>query len=379
MHHQIRGRRVVYALLVATVTLLTLSACGSSGSSGDASTLLKQTFSGSHTVNSGNLSFSLTVNPSGSRILTGPITLSFGGPFQSNGHGKLPASSFNISVSALGRSGSIGILSTGTNGYVTLKGTSYQLPATTFQKLESSFAQIGASGGGSGGGTLSRLGINPLHWLVNPSVVGNESIGGTATTHIRAGVNVAALLTDFSTFLQKASTLGSVGATRLPGGISSATRTRIAGEVQNPTVDVWTGTSDKTIRRLAIQLTLPVTGKFSTALGGLQSAQIGVSLQYTSLNRPQTIVAPTTVRPFSEFTAQLQSFLASVRGVAGSVAGSAGAGSAGAGSTGAGSAGAATTAGGTTGASTQRYGQCIQSAAGDVSKMQQCASLLSGK
>ncbi len=42
-------------------------------------------------------------------MLTDPITLSFGGPFQSRGTGKLPASNFNISISALGtaaRSGS---------------------------------------------------------------------------------------------------------------------------------------------------------------------------------------------------------------------------------------------------------------------------------
>ena len=204
------------ALLIAASSIA-LSACGSS-SGGDANSLLKQTFSGSHTVTSGNLSFSLTVSPSGSRTLSGPITLSFGGPFQSRGKGQLPASNFNISITASGRTGSLGILSTGTNGYVTLQGTSYQLPAATFQKLESSFAQVASSpGAGSNGGTLSKLGIDPLHWLVNPSVVGHESVGGADTTHIRAGVNVAALLADLNTFLQKASSLGRLRRGQDPG------------------------------------------------------------------------------------------------------------------------------------------------------------------
>ena len=97
--------------------------------------------------------------PSGSSTLNGPITLSFGGPFQSLGKGKLPKSNFNVSISALGKTGSLGILSTGTTGYVTLQGTSYQLPAATFQKLESSFAALASSpGGGSGSGRCRSSG-----------------------------------------------------------------------------------------------------------------------------------------------------------------------------------------------------------------------------
>src|SRR5436305_9427552 len=144
MDDLIRGWRAAFACLALVLVALTLAACGSSGSgsSENPTTLLNQTFSGSHTVNSGNLTFSLTVTPTGSKTLTGPITLNFGGPFQSLGKGKLPKSNFTVSIGALGKSASLGILSTGTNGYVSLQGTSYQLPAATFQKLESSFSSF---------------------------------------------------------------------------------------------------------------------------------------------------------------------------------------------------------------------------------------------
>jgi hypothetical protein len=373
MHHRIGGLRIACALLIAAAASLAISACGSS--SPDANGLLKQTFTGSHTVDSGNVNISLTVTPSGSSTLSGPITLSFGGPFESLGKGRLPASNFNISVSALGRSGSLGILSTGSSGYVTLQGTSYQLPAATFQKLESSFAQITSSSGGSSGtGALSKLGIDPLRWLVNPSVVGNESVGGADTTHIRAGVNVAALLEDLNTFLQKASSLGISGAGRIPSNISATTRSRIASEVKGPTFEVWTGSSDKTVRRLAIRLTLPVSGQVSSLLGGLASAQIGLSMQYANLNQPQTIRAPTTVRPYSEFTAKLQTFLGSVQGLGIGATGSTGSTGSTTGSTG--STAAPSTG---TGANVQSYSQCIQAAGQDVVKMQRCASLLNSK
>jgi hypothetical protein len=391
MHDRIRGLRPLCALAIAAIAALVVSACGSSSGSGNASSLLNQTFTGSHNVNSGNLNFSVTVNPSGSSTLTEPITLSFGGPFQSLGTGKLPKSNFNVSISAQGQSGSLGILSTGTSGYVTLQGTSYQLPAATFRQLESSFVQLASSPGGnsSGSGTLSKIGIHPLDWLVSPTIVGTESVGGASTTHIRADVNVTSLLADLNTFLHKAGSLGVSGTAKLPSSISAAARSKIAAEIQHPTFDVWTGNKDKTVRKLQIKLTVPVTGQISTALGGLSSAQIGISMQYSDLNQPQTITAPTNIRPYSEFSAKLQSFLSAVQGLASSTGAS---GSASSGSTTAsgspsatsatsatGSAGAATTGASGTSTQVQAYGQCLSAAHNDITKMQKCASLINGQ
>ncbi|MGI8428336.1 MAG: hypothetical protein ACR2OB_03315 [Solirubrobacteraceae bacterium] len=293
------------ALAAATLMCLALSACG--GGSGRAGTLLQQTFTGSHTVDSGNLSFNLTVTPSGSSVLTRPLVLSFGGPFQSLGKGKLPQSDFTIGVNALGRMLAVGIVSTGTRGYITLKGASYQLPAASFKKLESSFSALGASpGGGSASGSLGSLGIHPGSWLVNPSIMGSETVGGADSTHIRAGVNVAALLVDVQTLLRKAASAGVSGAGRIPTSIAPATRARIASEVKNPTVDVWTGSRDKTLRKLAVKLTLAVSGRISGLLGGLRSAAVAMTIEYDGLNQPQTITAPTALQPFSQLAARLR-------------------------------------------------------------------------
>ena len=278
-----------------------------------------------------------------------------------------------MSASALGRSVSLGILSTGTAGYVTLQGTSYQMPQATFQKLESSFAQLTSTGRELGLGTssLSKLGIQPLHWLTNPTVVGTENVGGTQTTHIHAGVNVNALLSDLNTVLEKASSLGVSGASSLKSGIPAADRSKIASEVKNPSVDIWTGTSDKTIRRLTITLTLPVTGKASSELGGMTSADLGLTMQYSDLNQPQTIKAPTTREPVHPVPEQAERVRPGAPGrgrrrarhrqqqqqrrleleSAGPAPGPA--------------------------SSVAQYSQCIQEAGTDVAKMQKCASLLS--
>jgi hypothetical protein len=384
MQQLMRVRLVALTLTVAAIGAVGLSACGSD-SSGQARTLLQQTFGGHHRVQSGNLSFNLTVNPTGSSTLTTPITISFAGPFQSLGAGKLPRSNFTVTLAGLGKSGSLGLVSTGQNGFVTLAGASYQLPAATFQKLESSFSGLTSSGsGGSGSGSvLAKLGIDPLRWLVNPSIAGTETLGGAQTTHLRAGVNVAALLGDISTFLQKASSLGLSTTSGIPASISAASRTKIANEIRNPRFDVWTGTTDRTPRKLVIALTLPVTGQISTLLGGLRSADIALTMEYANLNQPQTITAPGNLRPFNEFTAKLKGIEQAIQGAVGSTLGGT------AGTTSSGTAtsaspptpaptntGSATTS---TPANVRNYNQCIQAAGTDVSKMQSCAPLLQAK
>ncbi len=368
MHDWIRGLRAGIGVVCAALVAVALASCGGGGGSDSASKLLKQTFSGEHQVKSGNLAFTVTLDPTGSTTLTSPVVLSFGGPFQSLGTGKLPQSNFQISVTEQGHTGTIGILSTGTAGFVTLAGTSYRLPTASFQKLESSFAQLATSSGSKpGSSALTKLGIKPLTWLNNPSVVGTESVGGANTTHIKASVNVAVLLGDFSRFLQKASSLGVSGTGKIPSGLTPATQSRIAGEVQSPRFDVWTGSDDKTVRKLQVALTLPVTGQISSLLGGLRSARVGLSMQYASLNQPQTIQAPTNVRPYSEFNAKLQSFVSSIQGGLASSA---------AGATGSGSAGTTSTGASGTAAAPQSYSACIQAAGQNVAAMQKCAPLL---
>ena len=361
-------------LIVAMLTVAATAACGSSSSgSANPNTLLKETFSGKHTVTSGDIDLTLTIDPSGSSLLNGPITLSFGGPFQSRGAGKLPESNFTVSASALGHNVAVGVISTGTAGYVTLQGSSYQLPAASFQKLESSFGQLSTSQGtNSGSSALAKLGIHPMDWLTNPTLVGTENVGGAQTDHIHAGVNVNALLNDLSTAITKSSSLGLAGGTAaakaLSSGIPAADRSKIAAEVKNPSVDIWTGTSDHTIRRLTITLTVPVTGKTSSQLGGVTSADIGLTIQYSDLNQPQTIKAPTNVKPFSQFQTKLDSFVQSLQGLTGATGSSSSSG---------GAAGGGTSTTGSASAGVSRYSQCLQKAGGDISKVQKCASLLS--
>jgi len=298
-------RRVLALLLIGAATL-GLSACGGSN---QAARLLRETFSGRHRVTSGQLAMTLSVTPQGASALHGPLVLSVSGPFQSLGPGRLPASAFTVSVSAAGPSAGATITSTGSSGYVTFQGESYRLPQATFEQLESSFADLGAAPGAGGSGVAGRLGIHPQQWVSNPQIVGDEAINGTNTTRIRAAINMRALLRDLNTFLQRAAAAGVPGAGSL---LSPSDRQRIAAEVQHPTLNVWTGVSDKTLRRMEVDLGVPVGGQLSALLG--RSAAISLTMQYADLNQPQTITAPRHLRPYSEFQAKLRVLVQDLEG-----------------------------------------------------------------
>jgi len=252
---------------------------------------------------------------------------------------------------------------------VSLEGADYQLPQADFVKLEQSFASTRSSGGAQDAG-LGQLGIDPLHWLTKPSIVGTETIGGASTTHIRAGVNVGALIADLNTFLAKTAKKAAGASSSIPTQIPKADVQKIAAAVKNATVDVWTGKSDTTLRKLALNLNVPVTGQVSTELGGMTSAGVGLSIQYTDLNQPQTISAPTSVQPYSGFTAKLATIGQTLGGALGSSAlGGAQT------STSSGTA-TATNSSSSSATGVSKYSQCIEKASGDVTKMQKCASLL---
>jgi hypothetical protein len=104
-----------------------------------------------------------------------------------------------------------------------------------------------------------------------------------------------------------------------------------------------------------IDATLPVHGSLSSQLGGLSSARIRLTIDYSHLGEPQTITAPANAQNFSALQSKIQGL---AQGLAGS---------------GLGSAGSATPG---SSAKVSKYGKCVQKANGDVTKMQKCAALL---
>jgi hypothetical protein len=364
-----RLHRLLAVLALGACAAL-LVACGGGGGSGcgggsSANDLLKQTFSCSHSIKSGNIALSVNINAAGSKQLKGPISAQFNGPFQSLGKGKLPKFDFTVFVSAQGRQFNAGAVSTGSSGYLRYQGTTYSVPPSVFDQFRSGFEQAASKSSSTNKKSgLSRFGIDPKAWLKNPRIVGTASVAGTETKHISAQVDVSKMLDDINTLLGKAGSLGIPNATQLPKSITPAQRAQIQKAVKTATFDVYTGSSDHTLRKLAVNLVIDAASLASTSssTAGLSNLQVSFTFQIAGLNQPQTVTAPTGARPLSELTSKLGSLGSALGGAAGGSSGSTG-----------------TTPTAPKAGNVQKYSQCLQSAGGDISKEQQCAKLLTSK
>ncbi len=366
---------------VALVAIAVIAGCGSSNSavhlssSAHARSLLQQTAAAQHRVRSGVIAVTLALTPMTPGGGPNPISVSLEGPFQNRGDRRLPDADLNVSISARNKTRSLSLVSAGGAHYVTIGSDSYELPTSSSQMLDSRTAN-----GATASADLSNLGIRPQDWAVNPRVVGSDQIDGVATTRIHARIDAEKLVADLSALLPKLASLGlssSIGQLssvigRLPKRLPAAGQRRVAAEMHDPYVDLWTGSSDRILRKLILSFEIPAGAQTAGKVGG--SRVVTLTLQYSDLNRPQTIVAPTKTQPYAALDAKVNA-LAQQFGVGTS----------------------STTPSTDTTPRTDStphqpraepnrvpeltlspYARCIANAAGDFTKMRRCASLSNG-
>ncbi len=310
--------RTAVALLALFACVCLLSAC--SGSSGSAQSLLNDTFSGHTPIDSGNVNLSFDISAAGSSTATKPLSVRLSGPFQNAGAGKLPHFALRLDLSAAGHALGAGATSTGSALYVELAGTWFSTPQSTYKALEQGYAQATKSASTAKvRSTFASLGIDPGRWLSNPTKAGAATISGVSTIHLTASVDIPAFLADVSKLSQAGSALGL--ASPVPGGGGSLSPTvvnELAKSIKSAHVDVYTGKDDHLLRRLEVSATVSGTPQTQTLLGGLSAADVKVLLEFSGLNTPQTIAAPSNPQPPSQLLPALQQLVGVLQGVGGS-------------------------------------------------------------
>jgi hypothetical protein len=344
-------------VVIAVLALLAgvLAACGgSSSSSEDPNAVLRDTFGGGKAVKSGKIAASIDLKAKGGN-LNGPVSLKLDGPFEGQGDKQVPKFDLNLSLTGGGQSLSAGAISTGAAGYLKFSGQSYAVPADVFAQFKKGFEQSQSKGSGSPTATLSSLGVDPTRWLKNPKNEGIEDVAGAETIHIASDIDVPAFLDDLDTIVKRA---GSLGAGNVPSSITPAQKQAIQQAVKTASFDVWSGKSDRILRKLQLHLSFAVPAAQRKQAGGLESGDLTVVLQLSDIGKGQDIKPPSGAKPFNDLLSQLGGLGAALGG---------GTGSSGSGSSGSGSTGSS---------GFEAYAQCLEQAGGDTSKAQECAALL---
>ena len=297
--------RAAVALAATALSAPALGACsGASGESPQA--LLSDTFSSQRQIESGRIDLALSLSATGSSAATQPMSVHLAGPFQSEGAGKLPRFSLALQASVGGHALGAGATATGSALYVQIAGAWFSTPSSTYRAIEEGFARASSQApNGKVQSTFASLGIDPGRWLSNPSDAGTTTVDGVQTVHLTAAVNVPAFLADVAKLSQAGSALGLAS---VPGGgsISPGTAGELAKSIQAARVDVYTGKSDHTLRRLEVGATVAATAQTQSLLGGLRTARVHLLLEFSELNRPQSISAPANPQPASQLLPALQ-------------------------------------------------------------------------
>ena len=298
-------RRVLLIFVSVMLCGALLAACGSSNNS-DAKKTLQQTFGKSAAaIRTGKLNVDFQLDPKGLLALGGPIKLTLDGPFSAPRNGNLPRFDVDFVGTLARQRFKGGVLSTGRQAYVTLDNNKYKVDAPFVAKLRKGLA--GLSDGKAQPG-LKALGIDPLRWVSDPQQKGNEQVAGIDTIRVAGKVDVALLLEDLDTLLTKAGGAASGNSGSL---FSPTLRKQLSDAVDNATVDIWTGASDKLLRQLAVKIAFSFKDGAQAPIQGLEGGTIDLRLRLDGVNRTAVRVrAPSGARPLARVTnGSLSNFL----------------------------------------------------------------------
>jgi hypothetical protein len=241
---------------ILALTGLLAAGCGAdferAGAQSDARTLLRETAGATPELGSASIDVKATF---------GDETASATGAFEVSEEGRLP----KFALTATHRGETAGATWTGENGYVTLDGTSYEVPGLLTGQIEARFEEA-----------LKKRALAPdvSRWLADPRNEGPAEVGGEETVKITGTADAARVMADIEPLLAQAKPFRFGDR---PG------REKATEAIGSLTVTVYTGAADRILRRLVVE-----------------GQDVRFDLTLTRVGSDQDIEAPENARPFSE-------------------------------------------------------------------------------
>jgi hypothetical protein len=156
-------------------------------------------------------------------------------------------------------------------------------------------------------GLIADLGIEPMEWLGEVTLVGKETLGETAVYHLTCTPDVALIMNDaflllqdreFMTTLDPTGDLLDLLGSDFPTPAEFAEVEAMIPEMfQDLTVDIWGAKSDAIARKISAHVKVgPPPGEDTD---GVESIEFTMTILLDDINRPVHVEAPEKYLPFS--------------------------------------------------------------------------------
>jgi hypothetical protein len=275
-------RAAALALLAAAA----LAGCGG-GNDEEAVDLLDRGFSAN--VSSGYATIDAELVLEGVEWIEGPLRVRLHGPFEvpAGGPAELPNLDMDFEASGAGQRVSGRLVLTPLNAWVEYGGTAYEVGEELWARARQALREQSAGEPQ----TFAAAGIDPLDWLRDSEVEGEERVSGVRATRVSGKLDMEALLRDVNELS---------GSGRLPDRALDD----VDEIVDDPEFDAWIG-ADGVWRRVATDIAFEVPEEERDSVGGLEGGRLSLEVELDRPNEYVEIVGPGDARPIDELLRRL--------------------------------------------------------------------------
>jgi hypothetical protein len=163
---------------------------------------------------------------------------------------------------------------------------------------------------------LTDAGIDPMTWMKDLRVVGEETLDGIPVYHLAASPDIAKMMTDLIALMQSEQFMGLLDPTGSTGDLMGAgmlmpgteelqeMQTQLASMFEDLTADLWIAKEDSVLRKAAIGARMvPPAGEDAE---GLNAIDLVATMLFQEVNQPVTVEPPASALPWSEFEKAMQ-------------------------------------------------------------------------
>ena len=281
-----------WLLALALAPVLAVSGCGDGEPelpSEPPAELLREAVA--NPASSGESAIGIDLLAEGDSLLAGSTSVDLQGPFALDEAGGLPSFDFALDAEVAGFGVDGAVVSTGEDAFVVFFGENYRVGPERTAELESSLQEgLGAQGG-----------LRVDEWIRDPRYEGVEEVGGEDAVRIVGVSDPIAAVSDLSAMAQ---ILGVPPRLLKSVGVSSAP------------VEAWVALSDRTLRRLRLQLAFEVPVPLQAQAAGIAAGAVTLDAEISDVGAEVTIEPPAGggFQPIEDLIQELQD-LASLGGI----------------------------------------------------------------